>query len=79
MQHTALCLTQFRVEKLQCIGGGNGVSPYRITPVIGPELGRLGRVMEAGIEAHNIVRACGSTEHPVSWRRWLQSMPLFKR
>jgi hypothetical protein len=41
---TTIKLTVFRVEKLRCMGGQGGGSPYRITLFEGSTLGKMGSV-----------------------------------
>lgn len=53
MSLMTLQLTQFKVQKLQCIGGEGRAAPYRITTYEGMDLGSLGEVMEAEQEAMN--------------------------
>jgi len=50
MSLTTIKLTQFRVEKLQCIGGEGRSSPYRITVYEGGALGEIGSVTESVAE-----------------------------
>lgn len=38
-------LTEFTVERLQCVGGEGRAAPYRITTYRGMELGILGEIM----------------------------------
>jgi len=47
MSLTTIKLTQFRVEKLQCIGGEGRSSPYRINAYEGGTLGEMGSVAES--------------------------------
>jgi len=44
MSLTTIKLTEFRVEKLRCIGGQRSSSPYRITLFEGGTLGKMGSV-----------------------------------
>ena len=53
MSLTTIQLTQFQVERLQCIGGGGRAAPYRITTYRSTELGSFGKVMETAAEAGN--------------------------
>jgi hypothetical protein len=53
MSLTTLRLTQFKVQKLQCIGDRRRAAPYRITTYDGMELGSFGAVMESETEASN--------------------------
>jgi len=53
MTATTLQLTQFKIQKLQCIGGAGRASPYRITTYRGMNLGTIGQVMECAEEAGN--------------------------
>lgn len=53
MSQSTLCLTQFHVEKLRCIGGAGRASPYRITTYRSSSVGRLGMIAEYGWEARN--------------------------
>ena len=53
MSLTALQLTQFKVEKLQCMGGEGRAAPYRITTYSGMELGSTGEIMEFVVESGN--------------------------
>lgn len=53
MSVTTLRLTQFKVQKLQCIGGQRRAAPYQITTYDGMELGSVGLVMETVMEASN--------------------------
>ena len=46
MSLATLQLTQFSVQKLQCIGGTGRAVPYRITTYRGGKLGEFGEVME---------------------------------
>ncbi len=53
MSSSILRLTQFQVQRLQCIGGGSRTAPYRITTYHGVELGSLGEVMQPLTAASN--------------------------
>jgi hypothetical protein len=53
MSLTTLKLTEFQVEKLQCIGAGDRGNPYRISTYNGIKLGSVGTVAEAVLEAAN--------------------------
>jgi hypothetical protein len=53
MSLTTLQLTQFKVQKLQCIGDRRRAAPYQITTYDGMELGSFGVVMEPAMEASN--------------------------
>ena len=53
MSLNALQLTQFKVKKLQCMGGAGRAAPYRITTYRGLELGSTGVVMDTASEASN--------------------------
>lgn len=53
MSLMTLQLTQFKVQKLQCIGGEGRAAPYRITTYHGMNLGSFGEIMEAEQEATN--------------------------
>jgi len=53
MSLTALQLTEFKVKKLQCMGGEGRAAPYRITTYSGMELGSTGEIMEFIVEAGN--------------------------
>jgi hypothetical protein len=53
MSLTTLRFTQFKVQRLQCIGGHGRAAPYRITTYNGPEIGSFGDVMEFTVEASN--------------------------
>lgn len=53
MSLTALQLTQFKVEKLQCMGGEGRAAPYRITTYCGMQLGSTGEIMEFVVESAN--------------------------
>jgi hypothetical protein len=44
MSLTTIKLTEFRVEKLRCIGGQGRSSPFRITLFEGSTLGKIGSV-----------------------------------
>ena len=46
MSLATLQLTQFTVQKLQCIGGTGRAVPYRITTYRGGKLGDFGEIME---------------------------------
>jgi hypothetical protein len=53
MSLTTLQLTQFKVQKLQCVGDRRRVAPYQITTYDGMELGSFGVVIEPSMEASN--------------------------
>lgn len=53
MSLSAIELTQFNVEKLNCIGGAGRAAPYRITLYRGMELGSTGEVMPSAMESSN--------------------------
>ncbi len=53
MTQSTLCLTQFQVEKLRCIGGAGRASPYRITTYRSSSVGRFGMIAEYGWESRN--------------------------
>jgi hypothetical protein len=53
MSSNAIQLTQFRVEKLKCIGGEGRAAPYRITTYRGLDLGSFGVVSGFTEEACN--------------------------
>lgn len=53
MSLTTLRLTQFKVQKLQCIGDRRRAAPYQITTYDGMELGSVGLVMETVTAASN--------------------------
>lgn len=53
MSTTTLRFTQFKVQRLQCIGGHGRVAPYRITTYHGTEIGSFGEVMERATVASN--------------------------
>jgi len=53
MSLTTLRFTQFKVQRLQCIGGRGRAAPYRITTYNGLEIGSFGDVMEFKVEASN--------------------------
>jgi len=50
MSLTTIKLTEFCVEKLQCIGGEGRSSPYRISLYEGRTLGEIGSVAGSGAE-----------------------------
>ncbi len=41
MQHMVLKLTEFRVQKLKCIGDEGSASPYKVTTTSGQTLGTM--------------------------------------
>jgi len=53
MSLTTLRYTQFKVQRLQCIGGHGRSAPYRITTYCGAEFGSFGEIMMPSIEAFN--------------------------
>ena len=53
MSLTTLRLTQFTVQKLQCIGGRGRAVPYQITTYEGTELGSFGKIPQSAMEASN--------------------------
>jgi len=53
MSLTALQLTRFKVEKLQCIGGEGRAVPFRVTTYRGMDVGSLGEIMEFRVETGN--------------------------
>jgi len=53
MSSTTLRLTQFKVQRLQCIGGNSRIAPYHITTYYGEELGEFGEVMTTTAAAGN--------------------------
>ena len=53
MTQSAIELTQFKVERLQCIGGQGRAAPYRITIYRSLELGTIGIVPDWDIDANN--------------------------
>ena len=53
MTLTKLQLTQFQVQKLQCIGGEGRAAPYRITTFRGMEVGSFGTIRESELVAAN--------------------------
>jgi hypothetical protein len=46
MSQSTLQLTQFKIQKLQCIGGQGRAMPYRITTYRGMDLGTIGQIMD---------------------------------
>lgn len=56
MSQQSIQMTQFQVEKLQCIGGEGRAAPYRVTTYQGQDLGFEGKVMDAHLEAANGAR-----------------------
>ena len=78
MSLTTIKLTQFRVEKLQCIGGEGRSRPYRINAYEGSTLGEIGSVAPSVAkempEGANLESANnGSFEHhgPTGFKRLL--------
>jgi len=78
MSLTTIKLTEFRVEKLQCIGGEGRSSPYRITVYEGGALGEIGSVTvsvaEEMAEAGNLEAANQDSfeqEAPIGFKRLL--------
>ena len=53
MSSSTLQLTQFKIQKLRCIGGQGRATPYRITTYRGMELGTVGQVMDSTEDAIN--------------------------
>jgi len=53
MSSITLRFTQFKVQRLQCIGGHGRIAPYRITTYHSTEIGSFGQVMETAAEASN--------------------------
>ena len=53
MTLTKLQLTQFQVQKLQCIGGEGRAAPYRITTFRGMEVGSFGAIGKSELAAAN--------------------------
>jgi len=53
MSLTTLRFTEFKVQRLQCIGGHGRAAPYQITTYDGLEMGAVGEVMEFTVEAAN--------------------------
>jgi len=53
MTLTTLRFTEFKVQRLQCIGGHGRAAPYQITTYNSFEIGAFGEVMEFTVEAAN--------------------------
>ena len=53
MSSSILQLTQFKIQKIRCIGGQGRAAPYRITTYRGMELGTIGQVMDLPEDAIN--------------------------
>ena len=53
MSMTTLRLTQFTVQKLQCIGSRGRAAPYQITTYEGAEVGAFGEILPLEVEASN--------------------------
>lgn len=45
MKPQLIRLTEFREQKMRCIGGDGQVTPYQITTVAGRELGTIGQIL----------------------------------
>jgi len=53
MSSTTLRFTEFKVQRLQCIGGHGRSAPYRITTYLSTEIGTFGHIMDTAMEASN--------------------------
>ena len=54
MSSNTLRLTQFKVQRLQCIGGQGRVAPYHITTYEGSTLGTFGEIVDPACAAGNM-------------------------
>jgi len=45
MKAKVIRLTEFREQKLRCIGGGGRATPYQITTSVGRELGTFDQIL----------------------------------
>jgi len=53
MSMTTLRFTEFKVQRLRCVGGHGRAAPYQITTYNSLEIGAFGEVMEFTVEAAN--------------------------